>query len=386
MRFLLSLVGLSFGYSASAQAHAPGNAEVIRILADWKSRQGKLTSVRYRLVGTEEEFGGPLKQGGPPPLKGSRPVQATVLIDFTNKRYRIDEDLRVPSTDRTRFIRRASTTAYDGKAYQRGIPRDIDEWTADIPDISITKGDLSLARVDSYLHPPFVAHGIVPTEELPLGPGRFPTDHELEEFQFRGGVVQNGRPCVVIASLPDSSSHPIMDEFFADAQRGGAVVRQIHWQGKNPWNRTDTEFQLTDHGWLPKSWAIVNTIGGEVRNITKMTVQTIEANPVLRDEDFTLPIKPGMRVRINDFPTKGSGLDPSIPARSVATVDEGGRLEVTSSESHRNLDGTEVVKEPSGRWIWLVGFLSLAAIVLICLWVRRRAGRTNSGGGDITPR
>ncbi len=366
--------------TSAAQPPATNNAKIEQVLKDWKARYERLKSVRYKLVGTEESFGGPVMKGAPPPIPGERAVRAIVVIDLVDKRYRLDEDKSRPAQARDRYVRFKTTEAYNGKIHQRAVPRDNEERSDEIPDVSIAKGDLTMGRVDAYLEPVFYAHGLIPTEDSPLGPGRFPSDHEPEDFQLKGIGSHAGRSCLMLRTGPASTTPALSDEYWVDTQRQSAVVRQIHWQGKNPWYRVDIDHQQTSHGWLPLKWVITNTISGEVQNIKRLNVEAIEANPSLVEEDFTLPIKPGMKVRINEFPGRGKGLDPQKPARTELAVGPDGSNDVISREGFRTSEGVELPPASTSKWWWISG-VSLAVVIVVFLvltWSRRR--RTVSAG------
>lgn len=353
---------------------ATNDAKIDQTLKDWKARYERLKSVRYKLAGTEESFGGPVVKGFPAPIPGARPVRTTVLVDLIEKRYRLDEERSRPAEARDRYVKFKFTEAFNGKIHQRAVPRDNEERSEEIPDISIAKGDLTMARVDSYLEPVFYAHGLIPTEESPLGPGRFPMAHEPEDFHLKGVGSHAGRICLMLRTGPASTTPAISDEYWTDPQRQSAVLRQIHWQGKNPWFRIDIDHQQTPHGWLPLKWVVTHTIDGEVRNITRLSVEAIEANPSLVEDDFTLPIKPGMKVRINEYPGKGKGLDSQTPARTELTVGLDGSEEVTKREGFRTKEGVQLPAESGSKW-WWIGGVSLVVFLagfFAFTWARKR--------------
>lgn len=358
--------------TCTAQPPTTNDAKIEQVLKDWKARYDRLKSVRYKLVGTRESFGGPLVEGAEAPLKGSRPVKATLLLDLVKLRYRLDEDMGVPSRDRKRFIRLISTSAFDGKSYQSAIPRENEERNSDTPDLFIAKGNLNMMRLDVYLEPPFLAHGIVPTEESPLGPGRFPTEHERDDFQFSGVASERGRHCLLLRTPPASTTPAITDEVWIDAQMDSAVVRKTRWSGKNPSYRTDITYQQTSSGWLPQTWSVVNSVGREVRTITKLTVDSAELNPSIQDDDFALPLRPNMVVMIDDFPGGGKGLDPAQPARTIAKVESSGDLVVEKREGFRTLDGVQLPPEKNRKAWWWIGGVVLAMSLGFLLWRRKQ--------------
>lgn len=358
-------------------------------LKDWQNRLKRVRSVRYDLRGTEESknnavhLADSVKEAAqwglkviiPPDAK--TPINVTVLIDLAKERFRIEESTLIFSQSQKRLIPRVRTVAYDRKALQTLVPRDMNERGRDDPDIGLSEGDLHQQTLEAYLWPVFAAHGMVPTVNGTLRPDRLPVHHELEEFELRGTIEHLGRSCVILRTEPINAHPSLADEFWVDPAREGAIARHVYFGGKNPWIRIETNHQETMHGWLPKSWTCTWTPGGLVAKIQRLTVESIEYDPRVSAGDFTLPIKPGMIVETHSYPALGSGLDPTKPSTATFRVDPSGEWAELHSKGFTTTEGVQLpYKRPRKAWWWIAGLITGAALMLAgaaWLWRRRRA-------------
>ncbi len=347
-----------------------------KVVAAWKARFERLERVRYTLSGTVDS-----KVQVPDELKGQivippgpsvRPLKATVLIDLANRRYRIETTRLAPNRARDRWIPHVSIIASNGKLSQVATPRDRNEVGESEPEMFLAKGNLQHISVDTYLWPPFAAHGIVPTVNFPLRPDRMPVSHEQEEFEVRGTVVHAGRPCTVLRSEPNSSAPGLADEFYIDKERQAAVVRHTYFQGKNPWLRLDIINHETPQGWLPKSWTFTWTVGGKVQRIEKLIVDAFEANPEVIDADFTLPQTSGMIVHSDVYPEQGRGLDPARPAREMYRANsDGNREPIGERTGFTTIEGVQLPPDTGWKWLpWLIGG-GVVAVSLVSVLIMR---------------
>lgn len=373
--------------AVSATGQPPADAKVAQTLADWKTRRERLQSVRYTLSGVLERVA---EREIPPELKGSvipdppggkeKRLEFKILLDFVNRRVRVEDTQPVPSLARDRWVPRLRVTAFNGTAYQQAHPREKNDRGADEADISISKGNLGDREVvESDLWPVFMAHGVVPTVDSPLRVDRLLVAHEAEDFVVRGTVSHTGRQCVSLGTNPTGSTPNLSDEFWVDTGRQSAIVRHVYFQGKKPLFRLDVEHAETPHGWLPKKWTHTTTMGGKVMTIVRWTVDSVEANPILREEDFTIPLKPGMIVTTNDYPASGKGLDTARPAKGKYRVGAGGELE--SMEPQTGFTTTTGIQLPPerGPWRWLwwgIGAVCVLVVVLL-IGVRLRRAWTH---------
>jgi len=381
------LLAAFVGVAVSARQPQP-DPKVAQTLADWRARQERVQSVRYTLSGAEETVS---KPEVPPALKNDvvptppgpkeKSLKVTLLIDITNRQFRLEVNKPTPSKNRDQWVAGQKVDAFDGQTYQTAYPRDKNDRGPDEPDISIAKGNLGAIRtVESYLFPAFAAHGIVPTVDAPLRPDRFPAAHEPDDFEARGTVSHAGRQCVVLRTNATGTMPNLSDEFWVDLGRQGAILRHTYWQGKNPWFRQDIEYTQTPHGWLPAKWTHTSTIGGRVTTIRRLNVDSVEVNPPLRKEDFTLPIEPGMIVLTHEYPDRGKGLDPNRPAKGKYRVGSDGEWEPLEPQTgFTTKEGIQLPPESGSRWWlwWTLGAVGLLVVLFVGVrvWRRRSVGQ-----------
>lgn len=357
--------------------------KVAQTLSDWKVRLQRFQSVRYTISGVIErvndvELPPHLKDRvlpGPPDLK-QKPLKYVLLIDIAKKRIRLEETEPVPSLARDKWVPRLRYTAYNGDVFQQALPRESNGRGPDEADVSISKGNLGDRQVAGCdLWPVFMAHGVVPTADSPLRVDRLPTEHEPDELRVRGTVAHAGRSCVVLRTDPTGTMPNISDEFWVDPDRQSAIARHIYYSGGSPTFRLDVEHTQTPHGWLPKKWTHTTTVEGKVMTIIRLTVDSVEVNPALREEDFTLPLKPGMIVTTYDYPESGKGLDTARPAKGKYRVGADGELE--SMEPQTGFTTTKGIQLPPerGPWRWLWWGIGAVCVLVVVLLIGARLRR-----------
>ena len=383
MRISAHILAAICGYvSIGLTAHADEREQV---LADWQQRRERIQSVRYSITGSIEVKPDPglnemyAKMGAVlPTYDHPLEIKATILLDLANRRFRIDKREEVFSAESKRWVPQVTTDAYDGKVYQTAVPRDQNNRGPTEPDMCLSTGNLEHAAPAFDYWPIFFAHGIVPTVNAPLRPNDLPIRHELDEFELRGTINVMGRPCTVMRTEPISAQKSLSDEFCIDRGRQSAVVRHVYFAGKDPWNRLDSQFEETPDGWLPKTWACTWTSNGKVERISRFVVESREVNPVEQEDDFTLPIKPGMIVLSDQYAELGSGLDPTWPARATYRVAESGKWVELNSKGFTTIEGVELPPESAWNRIkwWLIGGLMTTVLIVFAgLWLRNHYRR-----------
>lgn len=369
---LVILVGWAASMPALAQPKGP-DPRLAKVFADWKGRLERLKTARYTLVGTVEFKDQPLLPGDPELPAGNpvRPKRVVVLLDLEQRRYRLEtsEDIL---TEGRGYAPRIGTSAFDGKALHELTHREANGFGPDGPDLVIAKGNLSQQQIDAVLWPVFFAHGIVPTVHSPLRPDKLPIAPDPEEFEVRGVQALNGRPCLVVRTEPLAGGQgPSSDEYWVDADRAGAIVRYVQFTGSNPWDRLDVEWKRTDVGWWPDRWALTWTVNGKVRRLYKLRVESFEPNPAVAEGDFAIPVKPGMTVRVHEYPELGTGLNPLYPADQTYRVSPSGAREEVSAKGFTTLDGEQL--PPAERhWVWWAVAAAAVIVALVAVRVVRR--------------
>lgn len=346
-----------------------------KIFADWKERQGLVKTARYVITGTTEYKDKELPPGNP-----IRPRRTVLLLDMERKRWRVESSLEIISEDdakRRKYINRFHTTTFDGTSSQDYFHRDLNHLDQDGPDLSIGKGQLSRGGpFDMHLYPVLFAHGVVITgKDTELRPYELPMSYDPEYFEVRGdGLSFQGRRCMVLRTMPLPNVEPYFDELWIGAGEKSTVQRYVEFSGKSPCNRIDTDWKRTDLGWWPDKWTLTWTVGGKVRRIHRLQVESFEANPRLADGDFTLEAKPGMKVVVADSAAPGPGLNPDlVPSRTYLISPSGSWREV-SAKGYTTKEGRVLPAERNRLWIWwtIGGAGVVASITWVYLLLRRR--------------
>lgn len=329
-----------------------------KVLADWAANQKRFSSVRYKLTGTVDmrdttpgASAVVRKDAIDPAVK---PIRAVVLIDIVNKRFRIESSRPLPSRhDRKKWVFDDKVLTYNGKVLHEYLPRGRNERGETDSDLNLVKGDLHLLRIQTSYWPLLAAHGFVPTVHRRPYPDRLPEGHDPDDFEVIGQGLTGGRKCVILRTEPDGTDR---DEFWIDPDRGSAIVRQVYFSHKtNPWHRFDIEYQAVAGGWLPKRWTLANSMDHKVWEVEKVEVGSVEVNPTVTDEDFTIPITPGMVVQEVNYPPRGKGLDPARPATRVTRAKKDGQTETLEDRGFTTTDGVQLPPEDTRlRWWWFV--------------------------------
>jgi hypothetical protein len=173
-----------------------------------------------------------------------------------------------------------------------------------------------------------------------------------------------------------------------DPQRDGAVLRHVLFNGKNPWFRIDTKYQQVEGRWLPQSWTHTWTNNRKVQNVATFAVDKVEINPETSQDNFTVPIKPGMLVLVAEYPEPGKGLDPARPAKGTYRVEtDGSWAPVGTPSGFVTTDGNPLPPESPRPW-WLVALIALlatVAVTLVAFLLVRRRWRTSPGADASAP-
>ncbi|MCI0701587.1 MAG: hypothetical protein L0241_10935 [Planctomycetia bacterium] len=378
---LIQFVGivLLFGDSTALAADDPRQ----KMLNDWTANRTRFQSVRYTLSGVwdiKDPYAG-AKPKNPKMSATSQPWKATVLIDFTTRRFRIESSRPRPTlADRNKWAPAPKINTYNGKSEQTYHTRDPNVRPEGEHDLSIVTGDLRQHRIDSLYWPLLAAHGFVPTVWRRPYPHRFPDGHELDEFLVQGGGRIGGRNCAIIRTEPDGGDQ---DEYWVDPARANCIVRQIYFSNKtNPFYRFDIEYQQLSGAWLPKKWTQTFSENFRVCEIERTDVTNVELDPTVSDDDFTIPITPGMIVKEYHYPDAGKGLDPQFPATKTSRAKPSGELEVVAETGFTTKEGKQLPPEREWRWWWIA--LAVGGVLVLALgggWMwRKRRGSIEATG------
>lgn len=115
--------------------------------------------------------------------------------------------------------------------------------------------------------------------------------------------------------------------------------------------------------------------------ITQLTVDLIEANPQYSEQEFTIPVIPGMVVQEYNYPTRGKGLDPTLPAKGKYRVGPGGDSELLEPRTgFTTMEGLQLPPESgTPQWLWWVfgGAGLIIALVVTVKFGRRTLVKRN---------
>lgn len=360
-------------------AQGPGaKAQLEAVFKDWQFRQSIFTSARYVLRGATE-----FKDEQLPPGNPIRPLRFVLLLDLEKKRYRLEGSQDViyaignENAERLEYHHRINTSAYDGKALQSLFHKKANEIDDDrVGDLYIDTGNLGQgAQFGGELWPIFFAHGIVPTVHSPLLVNKLPLDHDPDDFAVAGRQILRGQNCLVVRTEPLAGMGTISDELWINSAQKSAIHRYVSLiNGSEPWSRLDVSWKNTPHGWWVDQWSDTEYVGGRLRRIRRLRVESFEANPEVSDTDFTFPVEPGWKVIVTDSPEPGTGLDPSKPASKTYIISPSGAWDEVSAKGYTTLAGKELPPEGSRRWlVWtLGGGLAIGALLFYVFRQRRR--------------
>ena len=385
----LSLVfSLALPWPVAAQSNDP---RLEKIFQDWERRREAVRSVRYTVEGQQvypkgsqnevlKAFQKPSKDPFPP-REITCEQKWTLLIDFSNGRYRLDADdeecnLNNATDGPGQRPRNVGTALFDGSVVKHfHPPRDpkmktTGDPSSKDPDLIIDEGDLKNQAFMADYWPFFVGHGIISTMYHEIAPKTMLDKPDIELFFIHGQGVHQGRACLVVRSHPQRRDATV-DELWVDPARDSAIVRQlqVHSDG-NPFTESDIQYQQTPKGWLPKSWVFnLYTSGKKIVRQERMRVTELDLDCAVTDADFTVEERPGMLIVRNK---NGKPINPVYPRvlekdQHFYRVTEGGtRAEVVFD------NGVEHRRWPQ---LWLWWLLGLVAVVALAGWLvyRRRS-------------
>jgi hypothetical protein len=355
--------------TASGQAADP---RLERIFAEWRKRQEATKSAFYRVAGTRviakgsflDPRGRPLSDTPPRDIKSN--IHRTFLLDFATNRFRLEVTEEDYDSNTDKLYPKNITWAYDGTHIKLFRPRDknthpVTGVRQSDPEIGVGSGYLDNAPIASIHWPFFVGHGIVPTRDEGIRPGRLKVLPEMDLMYIHGQTVHRGKTCLVLRTSP--GAHDVFDEWWVDLASGGSVVRQlVYAKGKAQWE-ADIEYQKTSHGWLPHRWSFTerNFNSGNVMYVERLAVREVRLDQPLNDSDFTIEEKPGMRITeyLHEVPSKGNAEPP--PKTKLYLVGADGRRELIADNTGQGYG-----------LFWFGGGLIVVAISLgVVIWRRR---------------
>lgn len=360
----------------SAAAEPPPDPRLDKIFADWQTRRERIKTVRYRASGehtwpkgtfTDPYTGASLGLDAPP-HDISWPKSIVLLLDFTTSRHRLEVDEQPYSQPQGKFIPEHVTTVFDSKELwtlslrPAGVPAELNN-----PDVDVVSGNMRALAFTSEYWPFFLGHGVVGlTTQQHILPGRLGVAPKKDVYHVEGEGNYADRACVVLRTEAQEAGTVIWDELWVDPGRESAVLRQAAYANDKMVMDIQIAYQETRGGWLPQSWTISHSSGGQIFSLERMHIDELEIDPPVSDTDFRVDIKPGMIVQRVTYPGSPDQIispDPN-PRRPEFRVDQNGVWKAVNGP------------EPRSLWLIYLGVgvptLVLAAGVTCVIWWRRR--------------
>ncbi len=369
----LAALGALLAAATLVRAQPPDD-RLERILAAWRDRQHALKSVCYTVrgegvrpkgSGTDPQTGRPLPKPEPPE-DIIEPKEYKLLLDFADKRFRMELTEQTYAFGAGQLEPRASTTVFDRKDLFTLRPRSGNS-NAAVPwegfDVIIGRnrdagGSPLNGTITASLGPLLFAHGLVPRLTRPPD---FDLPLEGKDFFVHGQGVQEGRPCVVVRTFPhETFRETTFDEYWVDLERDGAIARHTIYRNEKALVDREVAWQLTPHGWMPLHWTETAWDPHQrIRYVSRLEVVDFEADPAVSGADFQVVIEPGMNVMEITIGKAGD-------VRKYFRVrEDGGWNEVVNG-----------VERPVRSWTPYYWGGGLAAVVVgIVLWRLRRGTR-----------
>ena len=361
-----ALAGLVAALALPAAAQPPkGDDPVGRTLAAWEARQGRVKTARYTLTGTWES-----------PSR-TRSGKVVVLLDLARGRFRVEDDFESPIDGVPQVYQ--PTTTFDGREFRLGYPLDR-PWRSPvgINDLDIDRRSGPLApgvTPGRRLWPLLYAHGLVPDIEYLRGFNRPRWAYDRGDFVPAGRHPLAGRVCDVVRTEPTETEPPGLTEYWADPGRDGAILRTVALSGQTPTDRTDITWRETRAGWGVAGWTELSLSDGgrPAAGRWRYAVDEAEFDGPVADAEFTVPVLPGMRVRVVESDDRPGVILPGYRAYEIAP--DGRWVEVRGRGAY-TADGVEPPPRPGwGWWQWaaLAGGVVVAGGGGVWAWRRRRS-------------
>lgn len=185
------------------------SSDLKKVLRDWKRRRENCSSVRYSLEGLAV-----IRKGSytgdpflPPEFKGKEfpekdytyERKRTYVLDFEKNRVRKESLTHFLNYDNGKFFPYFTAQLYDGKTFKTYTPKAVNA-AANVkalvgdPDLTfLAKENESQTCFQFEDLPVFLAHGIVPSSDVPIHQAKLRLDARIDDFISKGKGVLKGR-------------------------------------------------------------------------------------------------------------------------------------------------------------------------------------------------
>jgi hypothetical protein len=305
-----SVVSLTSAGGVAGQEEDP--PAIKAILRDWKKRQDRVKTVRYRVEGTLTfskeavaiENSSPRRKAKWPKLE-LRAVALQqrffLLLDFTTNRHRVEHDSERWLISTGEILRKVKKEVFNGEVskffgYTVSKEGKKENTNPDTPDLTILSGCQVQARIDKNYAPVLAGHGIIAiSDNEEFLPGKLKTMPDMSVLTVHGRGVYEGRSCVILRTHPYKGTRTHFREFWIDPARDSALVRIIDYSDKFPVRERTIVYEPTPGGWLTSSWSDIRRLkgpGGKVETYSERRYRVVErsVNVLVTDADLDLPL------------------------------------------------------------------------------------------------
>ncbi len=373
---------LSFLILRQSIAAQPGGPDTMqKIVADWGKRRERISQIRYVMKGTRlwprgafntaPNLNPSSSQQNNPSQNVTAPVTRKLLLDFAGNRHRVEWDHpEYDSLSTHRVYRIRCAEMCDGEVFYSSIAENSDpnlgkDRVKKHVDVLIERGLIPAGVFNFCLLTLFPAHGLLIYNDIQVRPAALQPALRPADFTYHGQAVHGGRPCAIVRPPPGVYGQY---EFWVDVERDSAVVKQIV-NPDRPLSTIELTYRNTAKGWLPKAWSYSEYDRESLRFSERVDVAEIDLSPRFSDEDFKLPLVPGMYVEDQTY-----YIDPETKEYKSKS------LYYRVEEQNRKTPLTDqLVPAQRSKWyLWLGLLLPLLLLVMF----RRVAGRRRKQQGD----
>jgi hypothetical protein len=358
--------------TANAQPPADKRAGVKAILAAWEARRAQFPYLRYiakgeqtipkgisTLSASDKPLAVPL-----PTQDKTFPVKLSLLLDTKRDRYRLEHHSFDYDFERDTARQYSLVSGFDGEQKWTSIPTGGTRPPGgEDLDAAIVSGNLRNITFHPEVLMPFLGHGYVMLHHHRLYPGRFQPKLDPDEFYIHGKTKYEGVLCTLVRTELDHQGMDTFDEFWVDEGRGGLILRNLHYRGKEISRETDLRYRKQGDDWVLAGWTFRSRGAGKTMQVLRFQVESCETAPQVDETAFALALSPGMKVRRTVYGgNPESAAMASLETERNYVVDSWGRL-VPTDGLHPNLSS----------WFWIIfGGVILILIGGIGLWWYRR--------------
>lgn len=320
-RFILTLGSYITGFVAICSVTTADDV-VAKVKEAWQRRATAIQRVRYHMSGTAMYMPGSLTPPGhheipeddPAPLgypevESSFPIRLDWTLDLSENRLRRETHEKIFNNPAKQFRPLVQIQVFNGRESKSWYPRSENTSGIHAPhpeeaDVWIrpTNDTLGYANVNDT--PVFFAHGLF---DLKPGSLRSADVGSLSHLSVVGEVqTADGTQSVVSKRTAqdsgDGSAAEKEERYWVDLNKAGAITRWELLVSSLVYARINIRWKQHGPHWLPERWeceSFSEALAGttKLRSSCRMTVDRVEVDPPLVQDEFEIPLKRGMIVQ-----------------------------------------------------------------------------------------